>query len=1116
MILPIPTIRRGARHIIPLCRLFLAIAVCLMLGTRSATAQNKSITLHVNNINIAEVLTQIEQQSGYRFLYNKNLVDVDKIVTMSVHEGAIEEILNKLFAGTNITYSIDGRQIVLKQTLAEREDIHVPSVCGRITDASGMPIVGAAVLVKGTSRGVTSDTDGRYEIASGANETLVFTCLGYVTAEIAVDSRTRIDIRLEEETQDLEQVVVIGYGTALKKDLTGSVSSIQGDVIADRKVSQLSSALQGSMPGVMVTRNNSAPGSQSSIRIRGITTIGDSSPLVIVDGVPVENINDINPNDVESITVLKDAASASIYGSRAAAGVLLITTKRAHTNELALNYTFEYGVDMPTRMPEYVGVTRFMEMTNELRWNDAGNGSDHYPAYAASMIKNYMHYHRENPDVYPNTNWRDLLMKDSAPKQMHMFSISGGTDRIRTKATFGYDRVEGLYENRSYERFTVRMNNDIKINDFISGAFDVNVKRSYALSPVSDPMPAVYMASPVYAAVWADGRIADGKSGDNAYAALLYGGTTKQNYNQVGGKIALYITPLRGLKLSAIVAPTYNDSKTKKFTKRIEYYAADDPLEFMGTISGHAATRLDEGRSDSHNITTQFFANYDRTFGRHTLSLTAGYEGYTYFNEDLTAARDNYELTQYPYLDRGSEDYQFNSGSAYHRSYQSFFGRVMYNFGNKYLIQANIRCDRSSRFDKDHRTGFFPSVSGGWVLTEEKFFRNFGLRPLTYLKLRASYGTLGNDRVGNYPYLPLLNYTNGLFYNNGQITSEMTAAQWQYAIRDITWETTKTLGLGLDAALFRDRLRLTADYYYKITKDMILNIDIPDYVGYDDPEQNTGKMKTTGFELELGWHDRIGEWSYGVTAHLSDFKSVMGYLGGTQFLGDQVKMLGSYFNEWYGYRSDGLFQSQEEIDNYPVMNSSVRPGDIKYLKKDPNDTTPLSPDKDRVLLGNSQPRYQYGATVSAGWKGIDLNVVIQGVGYQLCRVTPEMVMPLRDNWGNIPRVIDGKYWSHYNTPEQNLKAKYPRLTYAQKDYNYAALSDFWLFDGAYFRLKNITLGYTLPAHITEKVRIRKLRFYVSANDILCFSRFPRGWDPEVGSSSYPITSSVIGGVSVNF
>lgn len=622
-----------------------------------------------------------------------------------------------------------------------------------------------------------------------------------------------------------------------------------------------------------------------------------------------------------------------------------------------MEYSYEFGIDKPTARPDFVDVQRFMEMTNELRWNDAGNGSDEYPTYAATTIDNYMEYNRENPDKYPNTNWRNVLLKNKATKQTHSFSIAGGTEHIRTKATFGYDYADGLYNNRDYERFTVRMNNDIKINKYISAAFDISVKRSSYTKPTYDPMDASNLFPQVYAATWSDGRIADGKSGDNPYAKLHYGGNKKEYYNQVSGKIALYLTPVKGLKLSAVLSPIYNDSRTKEFRKRIEYFSAENPNELIGAITDYGSTQLSESRGNKQSITKQLFANYDCTLGNHTLTLLLGYEDNTYKTEDLKASRDHFELTQYPYLDRGSSDYQFNNGNAKHTAYRSTFGRIMYNYNNRYLLQANLRSDSSSRFDKKHRIGYFPSISGGWVISEEPFFKDLHIKPLSFLKFRASYGLLGNDRVGEYPYLPLLAYSDQLFYEGNNVTSYLTAAQWQYAIRNISWETTKTFGLGLDVALLDGRLRLTADYYYKITKDMILDVDIPDYVGYDNPQQNTGKMKTTGFEIEMSWNDHINDFHYGISANLSDYRSKMGYLGGNQFLGDRIKRMGSYFNEWYGYRTDGIFQTSEEIANTPVMNNNVKPGDIKYLKADPTDNSPISPDRDRVLLGNSQPRF---------------------------------------------------------------------------------------------------------------------------------------------------------------
>lgn len=785
--------------------------IMLLCFSLPALAQEKqTITLQVKDTSISEVLNMVEKQSQYSFLYNKNEVDVSKTVTLSLKKASMKETLNKLFAHSNITYEFDRNYVILKKV---KKTVSRKTVKGRITDKHGEPMAGATIADKDGKTGVISDMDGNYMITVSAGSVLSYQFIGYETTEVKVDDyKNVIDVILIEAAQGLDEVVVIGYGTAQKKDLTGSVSSVMGSRITDRKVAQLSTALQGAMSGVTVTRTNNAPGAQSAIRIRGITTIGESSPLVIVDGVPADNINDINPNDVESITALKDAASAAIYGSRAASGVIIVTTKRAKTNQLSLEYSYEFGIDKPTARPDFVDVQRFMEMTNELRWNDAGNGSDEYPTYAATTIDNYMEYNRENPDKYPNTNWRNVLLKNKATKQTHSFSIAGGTEHIRTKATFGYDYADGLYNNRDYERFTVRMNNDIKINKYISAAFDISVKRSSYTKPTYDPMDASNLFPQVYAATWSDGRIADGKSGDNPYAKLHYGGNKKEYYNQVSGKIALYLTPVKGLKLSAVLSPIYNDSRTKEFRKRIEYFSAENPNELIGAITDYGSTQLSESRGNKQSITKQLFANYDCTLGNHTLTLLLGYEDNTYKTEDLKASRDHFELTQYPYLDRGSSDYQFNNGNAKHTAYRSTFGRIMYNYNNRYLLQANLRSDSSSRFDKKHRIGYFPSISGGWVISEEPFFKDLHIKPLSFLKFRASYGLLGNDRVGEYPYLPLLAYSDQLFYEGNNVTSYLTAAQWQYAIRNISWETTKTFGLGLDVALLDGRLRLTADY----------------------------------------------------------------------------------------------------------------------------------------------------------------------------------------------------------------------------------------------------------------------------------------------------------------
>jgi len=505
-----------------------------------------------------------------------------------------------------------------------------------------------------------------------------------------------------------------------------------------------------------------------------------------------------------------------------------------------------------------------------------------------------------------------------------------------------------------------------------------------------------------------------------------------------------------------------------------------------------------------------------KSFGSHNLNAMAGYENYYAFNENLGASREKYELTNFPYLNQGPLDLRDNNGSAYENAYRSFFGRLMYNYQNKYFLQGNVRYDGSSRFAEEYRWGAFPSFSTGWVMTEENFMK--GISWLSFLKVRGSWGSLGNDRIGNYPYQATIAFSNTRFFQGSNVAAAQSAAQYQYAIQDITWETTKSIDFGIDANFFDNRLRFTGDYYEKTTKDMLLQLEIPDYTGFDNPDQNTGKMFTKGWETEIGWNGKIGEVGYSVSANLSDFRSKMGYLGGTEFIGDQIKKEGSEFNEWYGYLSDGLFQTADDLAASAKLGVNQKVGDVKFKDISGPDGVPdgkISPEYDRKLLGGSLPRYIYGANLKLDYKNFDFSLVGQGIGQQNIRVEGTMIQPFLDNWGHVPKIIDGTSWSKYNTDEQNLAAKYPRLTYTNRGVNYA-MSDYWLINGAYFRLKNITLGYSLPTSLTQKINLQRVRIYGSASDIFTIDNFPKGWDPEVAQSGYPITASYILGLSVTF
>lgn len=1095
---------------------------CFFLGLIQVMALNSysqqtRISLNQHDQRLEDVLKTIEDKSEFFFLYNKDLINVDRTVTITAKDETINAILDELFKGTDIHYSVANRQIILSNlngfldVKAQQQKI----VKGKVTDTSGNSLPGVSVVLKGTTTGTITDADGNFSLANvPANAVLQFSFVGMKTQEIQGIDKNPVNVVLTEETVGIDEVVAIGYGTIKKQDLTGAVASVGGESIAERKAMRVSQALQGSMPGLMVSRSSSAADASATIRVRGVTTIGDSNPLVIVDGIP-GTLDWINPEDIESISVLKDAASASIYGSRAAAGVILVTTKRAKTGQLSLDYNYEFGIDKPTRLAEYADAQTYMRVLNERNWNDGGNvAGNEYPIYSKDILENYSSLHAENPDKYPDTNWQDLILNDFSTRQSHKLNLTAGSKNIKTKFSLDYDQNGYLYDDRSYDRIMFRANNDVTINDLLSVSIDFNGIYSTNKSPGRNFSPNMFGCAPIYAAMWSDGRIAEGKSGENPYASAKYGGFTKSVSTAIAGKISIDFSPIKELKISAIVSPQKYSSKDKTFTKQLVYTNYDDPNFVAGYITGATQTNLSESRPDNYSVTAQLIATYNKAFGKHNLNTMLGYENYYFFNESLSASRLNYNLTSFPYLDLGNENYQYNSGNAYENAYRSLFGRVMYNYNNKYFFQANTRLDASSRFASEYRWGTFPSFSIGWAISEETFMKSISW--LSNLKLRASWGTLGNERIGNYPYQSTIGFGKTLIYQNGNVVAGQSAAVSQYAIRDISWETTESFDLGLDAGFFNNKLRFTGDYYKKNTRDMLLDLEIPDYIGLDNPSQNTGKMHTKGWEFVLGWNDKIGDLKYSASVNLSDFKSIMGDLGGTQFLGSQVKFKGSEFNEWYGYKSDGIYQTQQDVDNSAKLYSSVKPGDIKYVDISGPNGVPdgkISSEYDRVLLGGSLPRYMYGGNLQLGYKDFDLSLSFQGVGKQLAQITNSMAMPFLNEYIEVPQLIVGNYWSKYNTDEQNLKAKYPRVSNTGNTNNYS-FSDFWLFDGSYFRIKNITLGYNLPKNIVNKIKMQNVRLYSSIIDPLSIDNYPKGWDPE--ASSYWVTTTFIFGVSVKF
>lgn len=992
------------------------------------------------------------------------------------------------------------------------------SVTGTVSDSNG-PLAGVMVLNKDNGKWASTDLDGNYTISEiKKGQTLEFSFMGYITKKEVWNGQHPYNVLLMEDAMELEETVVIGYGSVKKKDLTGAVGVVNDKIIGQQSTSQLSQSLQGVVPGLSVTRSSSMPGASATIKVRGITTMSDSSPLILVDGMAVSSLDNVPTEDVRQITVLKDAASAAIYGARAASGVILITTKEASEGQLQIGYNGEVSVITPTEFPSYrTGVKEYMEDYNEWAWNDAGNPEGgEYAGYSKELIDNYMSNNAYDPITYPNYDWKSAILKKASMRHKHNVTMTYGNKVIKSRTSASYENADALYKGLSYERLSLRSRNTIKFSEKWSGALDFSFRQATKKDPHSgSPIKAANMYPSIYAGLYPDGRIAPGKEGSfsNTLGALLEGGNKTNVATMASAKISLSYKPVEGLDITANFTPTYSFVKTKDMQKAVPVYDAYDTDVILGYLSGYTANALSELRSDAKTFETQVIATYDKTFAKkHNFNVMAGYEDYMYTYEKLTADTNEMELSMFPYMDLANKNSLNVGGSSHQNAYRSFFGRIMYNYDNRYYLQLNARGDASSRFHKDYRWGFFPSASLGWVITNEKFMSNVNW--LNHLKLRASVGSLGNERIGNYPYQTYITFNKAIMYDSAGTSpvSTMTGAQADYAYKNIHWEKTWSWDAGIDATFLDNRLDFSADYYYKKTTDMLLAVAIPSFTGYSAPDRNAGTMNTRGWEVKLGWADSIGDFSYAVSVNLSDYKSVMGDLGGKQVFNSNGTIIteGEEYCAWYGYKASGLFQNAEEISNSALLVSSVKPGDVKYMDISGPEGTPdgiINDTHDRTVLGSSLPHYIYGGSINLGWKGISFSVLFNGVGHQLSRLTEDMIRPLQSQWLPSPSVIrnsDGSrnYWSVYNTDEENLKAKYPRLSHSSGEYNNYKMSDYWLKNSAFLRVKNINLGYTFPKALISKVNVKGLRVYFNVDDPFCFDNYLKGWDPEAGASTY--------------
>ena len=1118
-----PVASRALKMYRPLM-ILIVLSLSFWLLPSKALAQSQYVTLPAQTVTVKQMFDAIERQTNFKLVYSTDIISVSDLVKLSKRRYTLHNLLKLYTLSRGLSYRINGNKyIVFSQRASygtkEKDTKQLPStsrmpvikVKGKVKDDKGDPIVGATVVQKGTQNGTVTDLDGNFELSAPEGSPIVVSYVGF--NNLTVTARPKLNLTMNENAQTLNELVVIGYGSMKKKDLTGSLSVINSDEIASRRSMQLSAALQGAASGVEVMRSSGEPGAGASLRVRGVTTISDSSPLVIIDGVPGD-INTVNPDDVQSISILKDAASAAIYGSRAAAGVVLITTKRAKAGQLNFTYNMEIGSDSPTRIAKYTGAVDYMKMVNELKYNDNPSGGWNQ-TYSQDLIDNYAQLNAQDPYTYPDTDWTKVLLKGHSSRQTHSLSLVSGGTTSQHKVSVRYDNEGGMYSNRNWERFMGRMNNDFKFGKFIEAHADADFRYSHSNAPNINPFDNEAINVPsIYGPTWSDGRYADVKDGANPLAKMDLAGWSKSFNTHVGFKGEVDFKPVAGLKLSVVAAPNFSFTRGKTFWKKYGYTYADDP----NTIIGYpvASTSLQESRNEYKDITLQAIANYIHSWGRHEVALMAGYEYYYSRWENLSVSGDQFEFSEYPYLDISPKDYRDAGGNAGEYSYRSYFGRINYNYADRYLIEFNVRRDGSSRFASGHRWATFPSVSAGWVMSQEKWMK--GIKWLDQLKFRASWGRLGNERIGSYyPTYASMNFGTTLIVDNDAVVGQTGTYQSQYAVKNITWETTESTDIGIDLAVLKSRLQFSFDWYHKETKDMLLALQIPEFLGFSNPAVNAGKMHTNGWDLELSWRDRINDFHYSAAFNFSDARSVMGDLRGTVFLGDQIKEQGSEFNQWYGYICEGTYQTDEEVANSARTNDRVKVGDLRYRDISGPNGVPdgkISAEYDRVLLKSSLPHLLCGLRLNAEWKGFDVGVTFQGVLRQWDRIYPMQAMGFRNGWTNFPQLIVGNYWSAKNSTEENEKARYPELT--SNNENYWRMSTFWLYNKWYIRCKNITLGYTLPTALTKKFYVNSLRVYVAANDLFCIDNCLKGWDPETQANGYPIMKSIMFGMNLNF
>ncbi|TKG89868.1 SusC/RagA family TonB-linked outer membrane protein [Puteibacter caeruleilacunae] len=1094
------------------------ILVLMMQVSASTFGQEQRINLTFKDYSLKEVFRLIEENSEFSILYKEQLLENKKLITGKYREAKVADILNELLKEQKLTYKINDKMIVILAETSKLNQDKTITLTGTVVDESGEPLPGVSVFVKGTTIGITTDFDGKYSLkVPSSAKTIMFTFVGMKAEEIDFNGQSKIDVTLKPDAIGLEEVVAVGYGVQKKANLTGSVASVSSERLEDRPITTTAQGLQGVIPNLNITFTSGEPGNQGAqYNIRGGTSINGGSPLILVDGIE-QDLELINPNDIESVTVLKDAASAAIYGARAAFGVILVTTKKAKRDTpTRVTYSGQMSWNKPIKMPELVDNSyEYALAVNEAMRNYDEN-TYVFSDESIAKIKAYYDDPVNNPEweidendqfrFYGHTDWKKELIKDFAPTQQHNINVAGGGKKSSYYTSLGYLKQEGLYRHGtdSYERYNVRVN----VNNDIKDWLEVNFRMSYNSKKTDKPhvykSDANYINSIVFSRPTSALRYPGDREGfeglyfENAVSYQKFAGRDIYKNHDLWLTTEAIFKVTEDLRINTDFTYQNYSANTEKNATQIDFMTPKFEMEFGQTGDDYIQLTNTHRNHYAFNI----YGEYEKRFNeKHYFKGMIGFNQEWRKQKSFSALRKELISQEIPAINLALGD-QMVDGSEGDYAIRGAFYRLNYIYKDKYLFEFNGRYDGTSRFQKSDRFGFFPSVSAGWRLSEEQFFKD-ALPLVNNLKFRATYGALGNQKTSSYyEYIAEMEsrQTTRYLFNN---LPALAIKPPKLIPESLTWESISTVNVGIDLNMFDNRFGLIFDRYRRSTSDMLMQKEYPELLGASAPYENAAELETNGWELQVSWNDKIGsDFKYGIELSLSDYQTeITKYDNPSGALDDWYE--GRKFGDIWGYETEGIFQSMDEIEAHADQSSIAvtnwAPGDIKYKDQPGTDgqgdgkidrgSLTLDDHGDLKLIGNSTPRYSYGINLNASYKNFFATVFFQGVGKREFFPEDQLFWPFATQYFQLQTHFIPNSWS-----EDNRDAYFGRLL-ARDGRNRQVQSRF-IQDASYIRLKNLTLGYNLPKSFVQKTGFVSGKIFVSGQNLWTHSNIGRPYDPE--------------------